>query len=115
MSHFYLKELCHELRGYSVITHLALKIRSSVKKPLLIKHVNIGYSWPSSSFSFPTLIRDKILIKLTSSISKLSSQQGANNTKTTNYHDISSTSFLFDFGFRIQNQKVRLAWQPRRS
>ena len=27
-----LKELCYELRGYSVITHLALKIRSSVKK-----------------------------------------------------------------------------------
>ena len=23
---------------------------------------------------------------------------------------ISSTSFLFDFGFRIQNQKVRLVW-----
>ena len=29
--------ICH---GYSVITHLALKIRSSVKKPLLIKRVN---------------------------------------------------------------------------
>ena len=28
----YLKGLCHYLRGYSVITHLALKIRSSVKK-----------------------------------------------------------------------------------
>ena len=27
-----LKELCYELRGYSVITHLALKIRSSVKR-----------------------------------------------------------------------------------
>ena len=24
------------------------------QKPLLIKRVNIGYSWPSSSFSFPT-------------------------------------------------------------
>ena len=29
-----LKGLCDELRGYSVITHLALKIRSSVKKTL---------------------------------------------------------------------------------
>ena len=49
-----LKGLCHELRGYSVITNLSLKIRSNVKKPLLIKRVNIGHSWPSSSFSFPT-------------------------------------------------------------
>ena len=30
---YYLRGLYHELRGYSVITHLALKIRSSVKKP----------------------------------------------------------------------------------
>ena len=36
-----LNGLCHELRGYSVITHLTLKIRLSVKKTLLIKHVNI--------------------------------------------------------------------------
>ena len=52
-----LKGLCDELSGYSVITHLALEICSSVKKLVLIKHVNIGYSWPSSSFSFPTQIR----------------------------------------------------------
>ena len=26
---------------------------------------------------------------------------------------ISPTTFLFDFGFRIQNEKVRLAWQMR--
>ena len=28
---------------------------------------------------------------------------------------ISSTSFHFDFGFRIQSKKVRLAWRPRRT
>ena len=30
-----LKGLCHELRGYSVITNLSLKIRSNVKKKTL--------------------------------------------------------------------------------
>ena len=71
-----IKGLCHELRGYSAITHLALKIRQS------IKHLNQSRkSWPSSSFSFPTTISHQIVIKLTSSSSKLSSQQQATNTK----------------------------------
>ena len=50
----------HELRGYSVITHLALKIRSSVTKPLLIKHVNRVLPAPSR---FPP----RLDIKLSSS------------------------------------------------
>ena len=37
------KGAMYELRGYSAITHLALKIRSSVKKTLLIKRINRGF------------------------------------------------------------------------
>ena len=38
--------------------------------------------WPSISFSFPTTIRYQIVIKLTSSSSKLSSEQLVTKTKT---------------------------------
>ena len=65
-------------------------------------------SWPSSSFSFPAKdltsncheaeqFEFEIIVPTTSN-------QYENNKSS----NISSASFLFDFGF--QNQKVRLAW-----
>ena len=52
-----LKGLCHELRGYSAITHLALKICSSVKKALLIKRVDRGLPAP---YRFPPRLDFKL-------------------------------------------------------
>ena len=68
-----------------------------------LQRVNRGLP---SSFSFPTNIcpqADKFEFEI---IVPTTSNQYENNKLS----NISSTSFLFDFGFRIQNQKVHLAW-----
>ena len=96
----------HSLEG--AVTNCA------VTRPLLITRASKNplnqacKSWPSSSFSFPAKdltsncheaeqFEFEIIVPTTSN-------QYENNKSS----NISSASFLFDFGF--QNQKVRLAW-----
>ena len=52
-----LKGPYHELRGYSVLTHLALKIRSSVKKPLLSLFSSHRKNWFAARCEYLHLIK----------------------------------------------------------
>ena len=56
----------------------------------------------SSSFSFPTTIRHQILIKIIIEIIVPTTSNQYENNKLMN---ISSASFLFDFGFQIQDEQ----------
>ena len=92
---------------YSAITHLALRIRLSVKKKTLNQVCKY------STFSFPTTIRHQIVIKQTSSSSKLSSQQQATNTKTTNY--LISLPPCFSLISDSESKIKKYAWLGKRT
>ena len=95
-----LKGLCHELRGYSAITHFGAKnslerqeSRGLPAPSRFPPRLDIKFGHQADKFQFEVIV-------------PTTSNQFENNKLS----NVFSTSFLFDFGFRIQNQKVRLAW-----
>ena len=95
-----------------LLSHHSFGAENSLErqKNLLIKRVSRGLSAPSR---FPP----RFDIKLSRSWQVRVWNYRPNNKKYENnkLSKISPTTFLFHFGFRIQNEKVRLAWQPRRT
>ena len=93
-----------------LLSHHSFVAKNSLErqKTLLVKRVNRGLPAP---YRFPP----RFDIKLSRSWQVRVWNYRPNNKKYENnkLSKISSTSFLFDFGFRIQNEKVRLAWQTR--
>ena len=81
------------------------KIRSNVEKNLLIKRVNAGLPAPSRPRQY-LASNSHEADELEFEIIFPNNKKYENNKLS----KISSTSFLFDFGFRIQIQNVRLAW-----
>ena len=91
------------LRIAGLLSHHSFGVKNSIEcqKNLLIKSVK--RSLPALS-RFPPRLDFKL-----SSSWQVQVQNYRPNNGDNNLSNISSTSVLFDFGFQIQNKKVRLA------
>ena len=95
------------LRIARLLSHHSFGAKNSIERQqnILIKRVNGALPAPSR---FPPIFG----IKLSSNWQVRVQNYRPHNKKYENnkLSKISSTTFLFDFGFRIQIQEVRLAW-----